>query len=56
LKIIQIDKKRLIEEHKERKNDFYEQLALLQNSLTETNWELVKELKLRMKQEIKTKA
>jgi len=54
-KDIQIDKKRLVEEHKEREKGFYEQVALLENPLVESNWKLIKKLKSRMEKEIKTK-
>lgn len=56
-KDIQIDKKRLIEEHSERESEFWEQFKLLViNSQTGTNWEQIRELKSRMDKEIKTKA
>jgi hypothetical protein len=54
---IQIDKTRLIEEHKERESDFWEHFAHLKSdSPNETNWEGIRELKYQMSKEIKTKA
>ncbi|AEL25321.1 DUF5984 family protein [Cyclobacterium marinum] len=56
-KEIQIDKERLIEEHKERESDFWEQFAQLKNNSTgKTNWERIRKLEDRMNKEIKTKA
>jgi hypothetical protein len=57
-KDIQIDKKRLVEEHNERESDFWRQLALLEarDSQSQENWEHFRELKSRMIKEIKTKA
>lgn len=56
-KDIQIDKKRLIEEHRERETDFWKQFALLESdSPSKTNWEQIQELKFQMDKEIKTKA
>jgi len=55
-KDIQIDKKGLIKEHKERELDFWNQFTLLESdSTTKTNWKQVRELKFRMDKEIKTK-
>lgn len=55
-KDIQIDKKELIKEHKERELDFWNQFTLLESdSTTKTNWKQVRELKFRMDKEIKTK-
>ncbi len=52
---IQIDKNRLIEEHKEREVNFWRQFSLLENvPQNETNWNHVRELKSRMEKEIKT--
>lgn len=55
-KNVQIDKKRLMQEHEEREKDFFFQLIKLENNQSKkTNWELIKELNNRMKKEIKTK-
>lgn len=51
---IQIDTKRLVEEHTEREKEFYHQITLLeQKPQTNTNWGLVNELIGRMQKEIK---
>lgn len=56
-KDIKIDKVRLKEEHKERKEDFYHQLDLLEGKPeNKTDWIQVINLLERMKEEIKTKA
>ncbi|GAA3523484.1 hypothetical protein GCM10022393_42930 [Aquimarina addita] len=56
-KTVQIDKKRLLEEHKEREEEFKNQLSLLKQEMNnKTDWSLVTDLYSRMKNEIKTKA
>ena len=52
----QIDRKRLVMEHEERESDFWVQFAQLKNdSLNETNWERIRELKYQMDREIAMK-
>ncbi|QNR23835.1 DUF5984 family protein [Croceimicrobium hydrocarbonivorans] len=54
---IQIDKQRLLAEHSEREIDFWKQFKLLKGkSPSETKWELIRELKSQMDEEIKRKA
>jgi hypothetical protein len=54
---IKVDKSRLIEEHKERKEDFYFKLSLLkQNSYQKTNWAEIQHLYDRMINEIRIKS
>lgn len=54
---IQIDKERLIEEHRERESDFWEQFAQLKNNpLGKTNWERIRNLEDKLNKELKTKA
>jgi hypothetical protein len=56
-KDINLDKKRLVEEHAEREKEFYQQVDFLeQNAEVKTDWKRVLELKNRMENEIKTKA
>jgi hypothetical protein len=51
---IKIDKQRLIEEHKERKDDFFSTLLLLdQEPMDKTDWSEIKQLFNRMRNEIK---
>lgn len=51
---VKVDKERLIEEHQERKNDFYSSLALLeQEPMDKTDWSEIDQLFKRMTSEIK---
>ena len=51
---IKIDKQRLVEEHKERKEEFYSKLLLLDKAPTDkTNWKEIEQIFNRMKSELK---
>ncbi|MEN9441566.1 MAG: hypothetical protein RLZ33_1643, partial [Bacteroidota bacterium] len=51
---IKIDKQRLVEEHKERKDEFFSTIQLLYKDPTEkTNWNEIEHLYKRMTNELK---